>query len=113
MVTELVAKLQSPSCAPWVIVLQSDGGSFPIRYRLDEDRFDWHAEPTDPELKQKMRILNAVYLPDGDHRMLYPSISPVNTLRIILNRYFGAELPLLQDQATFTAIVLTSTISST
>jgi len=45
--------------------------------------------------------LNAIYLPGKDHKTLYPSISPVNSFRVILNKYFSANLPLLQDSSIF------------
>jgi hypothetical protein len=32
---------------------------------------------------------------------LYPGISPVNTFRVILNTYFSAALPLLDDRSYF------------
>ena len=41
-------------------------------------------------------ILNAYYLPGG-YKDLYPTITPVNSFRIILNDYFGADYPLLPD----------------
>ena len=40
--------------------------------------------------------LEAFYLPRG-YDSLYPSISPVNSFRIILDQYFGANYPLLPD----------------
>jgi hypothetical protein len=41
--------------------------------------------------------LSAYYLPDGGDEWLYPTITPVNTFRVIFNHYFGYELPLLED----------------
>jgi len=41
-------------------------------------------------------ILNAYYLSAG-YKKLYPSITPVNSFRIILDDYFGANFPLLPD----------------
>jgi hypothetical protein len=47
-----------------------------------------------------MAILNAYYFPDEQGRaMLYPSISPVNTFRVIINAYLGGSLDLLPDKA--------------
>lgn len=43
--------------------------------------------------------LNAIYFPDGDFRMLYDSVTPVNTFRILLNKYLGSSLPLLKDSS--------------
>jgi hypothetical protein len=44
----------------------------------------------------KFQILNAYYLP-GHNGLLYPTISPVNTFRLILDTYLGADYPLLDD----------------
>jgi hypothetical protein len=44
-----------------------------------------------------MRILNAYYLPGGKSAGLYPTISPVNSFRYVLNHYFGTKFPLLPD----------------
>jgi len=41
--------------------------------------------------------LNAYYLPDGGDESLYPTITPVNTFRVVFNQYFGYELPFLED----------------
>ena len=43
------------------------------------------------------KILNAYYLPGDGKELLYDSISPVNTFRLIFNHYFGADYPLLED----------------
>jgi len=40
--------------------------------------------------------LLAYYLPNGSEK-LYPSISPVNSFRLIFDEYFGANYPLLPD----------------
>jgi len=49
-----------------------------------------------------MPILNAYALPGVDPaQALYPSISPVNSFRVVLNRYFGTDLPLLEDRSYF------------
>jgi len=49
---------------------------------------------------EKMPILNAYYLPGiPKESVLYPSISPVNTFRVIQNFYFGQNLPLLEDRS--------------
>jgi len=42
-------------------------------------------------------ILNAYYFPDQDYSDLYDSISPVNSFRVVLNRYLGAAYPILED----------------
>lgn len=47
--------------------------------------------------KQRMRILNAYYLPEEGNLHLYENVSPVNTFRVVFNQYFGAEMPILED----------------
>ncbi|MFZ2095274.1 MAG: hypothetical protein WAV05_01425 [Anaerolineales bacterium] len=41
--------------------------------------------------------LNAYFLPDNGEQALYPSISPVNSFRVIFNTYFGTHFNLLPD----------------
>ncbi len=47
---------------------------------------------------QYHRVLNAVYYPDGDYSDLYDNISPVNTLRVMLNKYFGKNYEMLEER---------------
>jgi hypothetical protein len=44
---------------------------------------------------------SAFYFPDRDYRLLYPGMSNVNTFRIIFNKYFGQQLPLLKDSSIY------------
>lgn len=48
-----------------------------------------------------MKILNAYYLPEGEG--LYPSISPVNSFRLVFNTYFQADYSLLDDRSYFSS----------
>ena len=41
--------------------------------------------------------LNAYYLPGDGAAQLYPTITPVNTFRLIFSEYFGMDYPLLPD----------------
>ncbi len=70
--------LISESAHPPVIVIQGDHSP-------------WLQNGSD-----QFKILNAYYLP-GHNSLLYPSISPVNTFRLILDAYLGADYPLLDD----------------
>lgn len=72
------------SARPVVILLQGDHG------------------PGFSSWGDRMKILNAYYLPAGRER-LYPSISPVNSFRLLLNAYFGATYPLLEDRSFFSS----------
>jgi hypothetical protein len=48
-----------------------------------------------------MRIFNAYYLPEGGQDLLYESITPVNSFRLIFNHYFDANFGLLNDYSYF------------
>ncbi len=50
-------------------------------------------------LGSRMNILNAYYLPGMDPKLLYDTITPVNTFRLILSQYFNMDLPLLDDRS--------------
>jgi len=51
--------------------------------------------------KDRMAILNAYYLPGDGEKQLYSTISPVNSFRVILDRYFGGKFELLEDRSYF------------
>jgi hypothetical protein len=53
------------------------------------------------DFTERMSILNAYYFPDGDYSQLYDSISPVNSFRVIMNKYFGTGYSLLPDRSYF------------
>lgn len=82
-----------------IIILQGDEGPFPMRYREDQAGFDWKNTATENELKQKYRILNAYFLPDGTEAPLYADITPVNSFRLIFNQYFDEEYEILEDRS--------------
>jgi hypothetical protein len=48
--------------------------------------------------KEGMRILNAIYMPRKNYDILYDSITPVNTFRVIFNSYFSQNYELLDDR---------------
>jgi hypothetical protein len=82
---------------PPVILIQADEGPFPTRFQRSVRTFDW-TQATQAELREKMEILNTYYLPGVKNPPLDPSISPVNSFRVVFNAYFGTDLPLLPDQ---------------
>jgi hypothetical protein len=75
---EIVNQLISKSAAPPIIIIQGD-----------------HGIPRIPGWN--MTNLNAYYLPDGGNQNLYPSISPVNSFRVVFNTYFGGHMEILKD----------------
>ena len=82
-----------------IVILYSDEGPYPTRYRRNLTHFRWD-QATLAELQTKFGILNAFYLPgvDPEDAGLHPSISPVNTFRVVFNAYLGTDLPLLPDR---------------
>jgi len=46
---------------------------------------------------ERTAILNAILIRRDCRSMLYPSITPVNTFRVVFNCYFSAGLPLAED----------------
>lgn len=75
-ILEITKNLIKNSKVPPIIIIQGDHG--------------W-----DPENRNE--ILNAYYLPNGGSKMIYDTITPVNTFRVILNYYFGKQYQLLED----------------
>jgi hypothetical protein len=76
---ELVDILLASSSHPPIIIIQGDHG------------------PSDfGVIERRMRILNAYHLPGGPEG-LYPNITPVNSFRFILARYFGQNFGMLED----------------
>jgi hypothetical protein len=84
-VEQAITRLINDSSIPPVIIIQGDHGPW---MQPDNKRF-W--------------ILNAYYLP-GHNSELYPTISPVNSFRIVLNDYLGTGYEMLADQSYFSPI---------
>ena len=82
--------LASESSRPAIIILQADHGPGML--------LDWE-HPDNTYFKERVAILNAVYLPEGDSAGLYDEMTPVNTFRLILNRYFRTDFELLEDES--------------
>ncbi len=98
-VVKLVDTLLERSEPEPIIILQGDHG---FRFSNDEDMLKNLAEPDRAKKLivpgiNSLPILNAYYFPDGGDKLLYDSITPVNTFRVLLNYYFGQNLDLLDD----------------
>jgi hypothetical protein len=74
----IVPTIIANSPTPPIIIVQGDHG------------------PTGSTHSVRVSNLNTYYLP-GHEDMLYPSITPVNTFRVILDAYFAQHLSLLPD----------------
>jgi hypothetical protein len=77
----VLERILQQSANPPIIVLTSDHG---WAERDEED---------------KLSILHAYYLPGVTQEVVYPTITPVNAFRLILDTYFGAGLGLLPDRS--------------
>jgi hypothetical protein len=84
-----IAVILSNSEIPPIIILQADHGS-----GLLTD----FSSLSNTCVKERFSPFAAYYLPDLDGRSIPPEISAVNTFRIIINEYFNASLPLLENR---------------
>lgn len=89
----LVDSILKKSSVKPIIIIQGDHGSATF---MPEDGFS--ESPTEIMLKERMGILNAIYLPHDGNNLLYDSMSPVNTFRVILNSRFSMNYDLLEDK---------------
>jgi len=103
-ILELVDLIINSSPTPPIIVIQSDEGPWPARLAGDERFLGQDAPATEwtelsaAELREKMLVLNAMYLPEMATQNLPDTLSPVNTYRLIFDHYFGTSLGLIPDQ---------------
>jgi hypothetical protein len=86
-ILKVIDALMENSDVPPIIILQSDHGPLP-----DLTTEGW----------QRMLNLSAYYLPGMQmDKILYSSMTPVNSFRVVLNSYFDQSLPLLEDHSYF------------
>lgn len=77
---------------PTVIIIQGDHGPA---------AFHGQARGKATGERERFAILNACYFSDGTPGVMRPDLTPVNTFRVIFNRYFGANYDLLPDRSYF------------
>jgi sulfatase-like protein len=96
--------LAAPGLKP-IIILQADEGPWPEKYAGDEvtvigrdfGGVEW-LKATPAELREKMGIFSAMYLPGIDTAHISAATSPVNTFRRILKSYFEVAIEELPDR---------------
>jgi hypothetical protein len=91
---EFVGYVLERSTVDPIIIIQGDHG--PASTCCTGGRRGF-SNPTDALMLERTAILNAIYVPESCRSDLYPSISPVNNLRVVFN-CLGADLPLLEDE---------------
>lgn len=90
-ITEVIKTILEKSESTPIILLMSDHGPGSM--------FKWDREEPGC-IWERTSNLYAILLPGHeDDRMVYSSISQVNSFRIIFNTYFGTDLPLLEDRS--------------
>jgi hypothetical protein len=106
-----IDSLLEASPEPPVILLLGDHGPRPWGYGVsfgavgkyvfgDPGALPAWSIPGMGVVEEWMGILHAAYLP-GHEEDFYPSISPVNGMRLILSRYVGLDTPPLEDRSYF------------
>ncbi len=93
-IRQAIEEILANSVTPPIIVLQSDhgpGSLVQIRGSLQEN----------PCLQERFGILNACLLPKRDYAGFYEAISPVNTWRLVVNKYFGTNCGRAPDASYF------------
>ncbi len=79
--TTIIDSILKRNASNSVIIIQADHGSHLLN------------------VNETFTIQNNYYFPDLDYTLLKQNTSPVNSFRIILNKYFGQQLPLLEDKS--------------
>lgn len=92
LILKMVDNLLKNSQKPPVIILQGDHGSGIF--------MDWQLAGNTCFTERKA-ILNAYYFPGHKTEMLTSTITPVNSFRVVLDTYFGENLPLLENKNYF------------
>jgi hypothetical protein len=86
-VDTLAKAANRPFSRPRVVIIEGDHG-----YRNENQ-----SSPREIHFMN----LNSWYFSDNNYNLLYDSISPVNTFRVIFNKYFNGRLPILNDSTVY------------
>lgn len=88
---EIVNALLTLSEQPPILIIQGDHGAM----------IDYPARKVNKY--EKLANLSAFYFPDQDYSRLYPTITPVNTFRVVFDQFLSADYELLEDRSYFNA----------
>lgn len=84
-----------------IIVVQSDEGPNVSRQEMPGDDYAF-LNMSEEIIARRTSIQYAVYLPNGDYEGFSPTSTPVNTYRLILNKYFRSNYEILPDKTYIT-----------
>jgi hypothetical protein len=86
-IKELITAIQHNSKDSAVIIFMGDHG--------------FRDKPTEPFPGSFFQNQNAVFFPDRDYHLLYDSITNVNMFRLVFDKLFKQNIPLLRDTSIF------------
>ena len=86
MIEEVVDEILARASVEPIIIIHGDHGSGTTVGAADY-------------LDERLPILNAYYLPEYCRSGLYPTISPVNSFRLVFDQCFATEFGLLEDKS--------------
>ena len=94
VIASVVDTILVRSSRPPIIVIQADHGTPP--------QVNWE-DPDMTDMPGRFCILNAYHLPGGGNELVHPTITPVNTFRLIFDNYFGTSFGRLPDRSYFSS----------
>ena len=94
----MLNRLINNSKKPPIIILQSDHGPGSIF----GTRKDWKSNYNQLAVEERSNILYAVFMPDKKYDQFSNTMTPINTYRILFNKYFKDTYQLLPDRTYYT-----------
>lgn len=90
-VTRAIDSIVAKSTVPPIIIVQSDHGPGFCPPKPGSNQLENYAQ-------ERIPILNAYLVPESMQKTLYPTITPVNTFRLLLSQCFGFDYAPLPDR---------------
>lgn len=98
LIKSVVSSIKSKTENRAVILLVSDEGPYPFKGKdYGQNDLPW-PHLSEQELRVKLGVLQALYLPGVDRNNLPPDLTLVNVLRVVFNQYLQYGSPLLPNQ---------------